>query len=30
MISDGILDIAAETTKAYKAVRMVKKRPVIL
>jgi predicted nucleotidyltransferase len=28
MISDGTLDIAAETTKAYMAVRMVKKRPV--
>jgi predicted nucleotidyltransferase len=28
MISDGVPDIAAETTKAYKAIRKVKKRPV--
>jgi predicted nucleotidyltransferase len=28
IIPDGVLDIAAETTKAYKAIRMVKKRPV--
>ena len=28
IVSDGVADIAAETTKAYKAVRSVKKHPV--
>ncbi|MCD8054193.1 MAG: nucleotidyltransferase domain-containing protein [Lachnospiraceae bacterium] len=28
VVKDGVADLAAETTKAYKAVRRVKKRPV--
>ena len=28
IVSDGVSDIAAETTKAYKAIRRVKKHPV--
>ena len=28
IVSDGVSDIAAETTKAYKAIRKVKKHPV--
>ncbi len=28
VVRDGVSDIAAETTKAYKAVRSVKQRPV--
>jgi predicted nucleotidyltransferase len=28
IVSDGVSDIAAETTKAYKAIRKVKRRPV--
>ncbi|MCD8015766.1 MAG: nucleotidyltransferase domain-containing protein [Lachnospiraceae bacterium] len=28
IVNDGITDIAAETTKAYKAVRRIKQRPV--
>ena len=28
IVSDGVSDLAAETTKAYKAIRRVKKHPV--
>ncbi|MCC8127846.1 MAG: nucleotidyltransferase domain-containing protein [Clostridiales bacterium] len=28
VVKDGVTDLAAETTKAYKAVRRVKQRPV--
>lgn len=28
VVKDGVADLAAETTKAYKAVRRVKQRPV--